>query len=147
MLTHYDEVVKHKRLAKYLVCKKIRKATGIVKDLQEALKIHDRVAADFPSAYTGLIVDPAKIGEKSLEGLSFLEVKRLTAERMLEKCILCERRCKVNRFKDMTGFCGVDKTARVSSYFLHMGEERQLIPSGTVFFSGCTFRCAYNMRL
>jgi len=146
MLTHYDEVVKNKRLAKYLVCKKIKGSNIVAKNIQEALKIHEGMAADFPSVYAGLMKSD-KIVEKSLEGLSFLEVKRITAERMLEKCILCERRCRVNRLSDITGFCGVDKTARVSSYFLHMGEERQLIPSGTVFFSGCTFRCAYNTRL
>jgi putative pyruvate formate lyase activating enzyme len=33
--------------------------------------------------------------------------------------------------------------ARITSEFLHMGEEPDLIPSYTVFFAGCTFDCVY----
>ena len=55
--------------------------------------------------------------------------------------IFCERRCKINR-EETVGNCKV-KEARVASEFLHIGEERVLIPSYTIFFSGCTFHCVY----
>ncbi len=41
------------------------------------------------------------------------------------------------------GFCGVPYASRYTSQFLHMGEEPELVPSHTIFFSGCTFACAY----
>ncbi len=147
MFTHYDSVVKHLRPAKYLVCKKINGVVDKLGELQDVLKIHERLTAEFPKVYSELIKDSDKSDVSSVKGLNYLEVKKSIVEKILEECILCERRCGVNRINGVTGFCGVNKTARVSSYFLHMGEETQLIPSGTVFFSGCTFRCAYNTRL
>ena len=33
--------------------------------------------------------------------------------------------------------------SRYSSQFLHMGEEPELVPSHTIFFSGCNLACAY----
>ncbi|OYT54011.1 MAG: radical SAM protein [Candidatus Altiarchaeales archaeon ex4484_2] len=64
------------------------------------------------------------------------------AKRILEKCIFCERRCGVNRIKGEMGYCRVLE-ARISSEFIHLGEESHLVPSHTIFFSGCTFRCVY----
>ncbi len=57
-------------------------------------------------------------------------------------CRLCERRCGALRLKGEEGFCGVLK-ARIASEFLHFGEERELVPSHTVFFSGCNFKCVF----
>jgi len=56
-------------------------------------------------------------------------------------CILCERKCEVNR-PEQVGFCGV-RSSRIASMFVHWGEEPELIPSGTIFFSGCNFYCVY----
>ncbi|MEM3399419.1 MAG: radical SAM protein [Candidatus Micrarchaeia archaeon] len=61
---------------------------------------------------------------------------------MIESCVFCERKCRANRLHER-GFCGVSYDARVSSAFIHMGEESMLIPSGTIFFSGCNFRCCF----
>jgi putative pyruvate formate lyase activating enzyme len=57
-------------------------------------------------------------------------------------CTLCEHRCGVDRLKDELGICGVGG-AKISSEFLHHGEERELVPSHTIFFAGCNFRCVY----
>jgi len=76
-------------------------------------------------------------GEKNL-----LDLKMELARRILKRCEFCERRCGVNRTGGERGHCGVLE-AHVSSDFLHMGEEPFLIPSYTIFFSGCTFDCVY----
>lgn len=73
---------------------------------------------------------------------NLLELKVKIAKEMLKNCEFCERKCKVNRYESV-GFCGVTSEARVSTAFPHMGEEPMLIPSGTIFFSGCNFRCVY----
>ncbi|MBU1671045.1 MAG: radical SAM protein [Actinobacteria bacterium] len=74
---------------------------------------------------------------------SLLDVKVELARRMLTHCHFCERRCGVDRTADETGFCGVGAESRYSSDFLHLGEEPELVPSHTIFFSGCTFECVY----
>jgi putative pyruvate formate lyase activating enzyme len=40
------------------------------------------------------------------------------------------------------GHCHVVES-KVSSEFVHWGEEPELVPSHTIFFSGCTFNCAF----
>jgi len=71
-----------------------------------------------------------------------LEDRIKAAKEILQSCHFCERRCGVNRLKGERGFCGVGKP-RVASEFIHWGEERELIPSYTVFFTGCTFSCQF----
>jgi len=73
---------------------------------------------------------------------SLLDLKCELARRMLESCEFCERKCRVNRHT-RSGWCGVGGVSYVSSEFLHMGEEWELVPSHTIFFCGCTFECVY----
>jgi len=76
-----------------------------------------------------------------LENKETIKKKKKTGKKILEKCILCERRCGVNRFEKV-GECGVKET-KISSLFKHMGEEPELVPSWTVFFSGCNLKCVF----
>jgi putative pyruvate formate lyase activating enzyme len=61
---------------------------------------------------------------------------------MREDCRICERKCHANRLSGIKGVCGVVEP-RVASEFLHYGEEPELVPSHTIFFSGCTFKCVF----
>lgn len=89
------------------------------------------------------LLQRADIGDKpDIKKPSLLDVKIELAARMMERCQFCEIRCKVNRYK-RAGACGVNATSHVYSEFLHHGEERELIPSHTIFFEGCTFACVY----
>ena len=62
-------------------------------------------------------------------------------------CTLCPRRCGAERTEEEgRGFCGMPAGIRVARAALHMWEEPPISGthgSGTVFFSGCTLRCAY----
>ncbi len=71
-----------------------------------------------------------------------LEEKIERVEEMLHACRLCERRCGIDRTLGKKGECGVGQT-KIASLFLHFGEEEPLVPSLTVFFSGCTFKCVF----
>jgi putative pyruvate formate lyase activating enzyme len=73
---------------------------------------------------------------------SLLDLKVELANRILRKCTLCERRCEARRHIGEKGHCGV-LDPRISTEFLHMGEEPDLVPSHTIFFAGCTFNCVY----
>jgi putative pyruvate formate lyase activating enzyme len=72
---------------------------------------------------------------------SLLDLKIELAERLFQECCFCEHRCMVDRRKT-SGVCGVQE-AHIASEFLHFGEEPVLVPSYTIFFSGCTFQCVF----
>lgn len=64
----------------------------------------------------------------------------------LESCRLCPRACGARRLDGEPGTCGIGRRAVVSSAFPHLGEEdclRGRRGSGTIFFSGCSLRCAF----
>jgi putative pyruvate formate lyase activating enzyme len=65
---------------------------------------------------------------------------------ILESCVLCPRKCKVNRLEGETGFCRTGRHATVSSYGPHFGEEAPLVGrygSGTIFFAYCNLLCVF----
>jgi putative pyruvate formate lyase activating enzyme len=64
----------------------------------------------------------------------------------LKSCTLCPRKCKVNRLEEEMGFCQTGRLAKTNSFFLHFGEEPELVikgGSGTIFFSYCNLGCLY----
>ena len=63
----------------------------------------------------------------------------------MAECTLCPRRCGVDR-SVKTGFCGMGEMPKVARAALHFWEEPCISGTrgrGTVFFSGCTLRCAF----
>jgi len=74
---------------------------------------------------------------------SSLSTKIENANEILQNCHFCERRCGVNRLEHEIGYCGVEAVSHYASEFLHYGEEPELVPSHTIFFTGCTFSCVY----
>lgn len=68
------------------------------------------------------------------------------AQRRVERCDLCPRRCGVNRRAGERGFCGARAQASVASHNRHDGEEPPISGtrgSGTIFLSHCTMRCVF----
>ena len=71
-------------------------------------------------------------------------VKR--AEELLSACILCPRRCGINRLVGELGYCRAGADPVVASWNVHIWEEPPISGtrgSGTVFFSHCTARCRF----
>lgn len=63
----------------------------------------------------------------------------------LEKCNICPRLCRVNRYRT-TGYCNARAEIKLNLYQLHYGEEPNLSGSkgsGTIFFSHCNLKCVY----
>lgn len=66
--------------------------------------------------------------------------------KLLESCVICPRRCKVNRLKNERGFCRTGLLPKVCSFLPHHGEEPPISGthgSGTIFFSCCSMACVY----
>ena len=64
----------------------------------------------------------------------------------LKSCVICPRKCKVNRLENKQGFCKTGKLAKVYSFSAHHGEEPPIsgtCGSGTIFFSHCNMGCVY----
>ena len=68
-------------------------------------------------------------------------------QKALRSCVLCPRRCRVDRLAGELGFCHAPAaTAPVNTAQLHYGEEPPISGaqgSGTVFFAGCTLACRF----
>ena len=64
----------------------------------------------------------------------------------LKQCMLCPRKCAVDRTAGKVGFCKMDSKIKVARAALHFWEEPCISGtkgSGTVFFSGCNLRCVF----
>lgn len=74
-----------------------------------------------------------------LERIELLESK-------LNPCMLCPRRCGVNRLSKELGYCRAPYELFISSAFAHFGEEAPLVGihgSGTIFLTHCNLKCIF----
>ena len=63
-----------------------------------------------------------------------------------ENCLLCPRKCGINRSTGQTGVCGGPSDIKVARAALHYWEEPCISGkrgSGAVFFSGCSLHCVF----
>jgi len=129
-LPHYFRILEGIENPNFQILKKIPVNFDVDMDLDTLWKLH---LESMERLRRGL-------WEEEVEN-NLLSLKATIARKMLKKCELCELRCGINREKEI-GYCRV-KESRVAVDFLHMGEEPELVPSYTVFFSGCNFRCVF----
>ncbi len=75
-----------------------------------------------------------------------LKEKIQKANDLLAGCVLCPRKCGVDRLSGETGVCKTGRRAWVSSVDAHFGEEAPLVGengSGTIFFTHCNLLCIF----
>jgi putative pyruvate formate lyase activating enzyme len=126
--SNYFEILNQIKKANFLLCKQVEVNFDKKDKTKDLWEIHDKSVKNF------------EISDKKPKK-SLLSLKIELANRIFKNCTFCERRCNVDRTKK-AGNCGVKKPG-ISSEFLHTGEERVLVPSHTIFFSGCTFHCVF----
>ncbi|MGQ9474664.1 MAG: radical SAM protein [Actinomycetota bacterium] len=139
MLNDYFSILGGERPARHWVSGRLPAGSDNLEELpdEELWGLHDRAMETFRRSWEERSWPPERARP------SLLDMKAVLARRMLRDCHMCERRCGADRTAGKTGYCGVGETSRVASIFLHFGEEPELVPSHTIFFSGCTFRCVY----
>ncbi len=76
-----------------------------------------------------------------------LTVKGDLALAMSSPCRLCARNCRVDRLSGERGYCGVGWPGFVGEEHIHFGELDDVIPTHSVFFSGCTMHCIYCRKM
>ncbi len=139
----YYAVMLDKMPSKFLICKRIGADYSQSDPAEKLWAEHSRVSLTFKEVLGKIAGGSMKLEELDVKSPSFLDLKIEFVNRMLESCIFCERRCKINRKDGKTGSCGLDSATRVTSCFHHYGEEAPLVPSGTIFFASCNLRCQF----
>lgn len=65
------------------------------------------------------------------------------AQKQLSNCRLCPRECRVDRFSGKTGWCGAHADSRYYMDYVHYGEESMIVPSHTIYLTGCNLKCIF----
>ena len=142
-LSWYYLVMKKVKPPKYLIAKHITIDRPDNNNIEDLFKLHNKARRDFLRLYNEI-----REGRTTLSGLdkpeySFLDLKIDIANEIIKSCGLCEWNCNVNRYEGKRGVCGLDRYSYVGSAFLHFCEEAPLVPSGTIFFTGCSLKCVF----
>lgn len=146
-LSWYLRVMRNEAPAKYRIVKRIEVDVNPygISDLGELWKIHDKYSSVFRKIYREVRDGSLEynVDKQPIPKHSLLDVKIAIAYKILESCRFCEWKCSVNRKENKAGSCRVTAETIVHTYFLHMGEESVLVPSGTIFYGGCNFHCVF----
>ena len=142
-LARYFSVMTDDKPAKFMIAKRIEADFSQEDPLPELWRTHDKLTEEFYKIQGEIDARKLTLDDLGEPERSYLDLKIAIATRILERCHFCVRRCGVNRLKGERGYCGCGLEAMVSSIFEHMGEEPELVPSGTIFTMGCTMRCLH----
>jgi putative pyruvate formate lyase activating enzyme len=142
-LARYFAVMQNQLPAKFLIAKKTPAEFRNSASTDQLWRIHAAVTEEFNGIQREIDEGKRAFHAISTPDKSYLDLKIEIANRILSSCRLCVRGCNVNRLEGKTGYCGCGLEIAVSSIFEHMGEEPELVPSGTVFTLGCTMRCKH----
>jgi len=145
-LSWYYSVMRNEKPAKFLIAKKTPiEANPFLRELEleDLWRLHEKASRAFTEYLRAI-----RSGDLSIEKLedpkySYLDVKIAIAYKLMTPCRLCERACRALRLEGKLGVCLVNKDIIVHSFFHHMGEEAPLVPSGTIFYGGCNFKCVF----
>ncbi len=142
-LSRYFDVMEDDKPARFLIAKKLPAIFSTNDTLTALVKIHDQLTEEFYRLEKNIDSLQKPLEELVAPEKSYLDLKIEIARRILEKCSFCTRKCGFNRRKEELGYCKAGTQITVSTIFEHMGEEPELVPSGTIFTLGCTLRCLH----
>jgi len=141
-LPRYVDIVEGRRLPKFLIARSMAAGFDSEASTADLWKLHGRLLERYPEVERRLDEGTLHLDEIN-GGSSFLDLKVELGRRMMTSCHFCVRRCGVDRLAGELGYCRCGVEFSVSSCFPHLGEEPELVPSGTVFTCGCSMRCLH----
>lgn len=142
-LSRYFDVFQNKKYNKLQITKKIPvkfESNSSIKDLWTK---HESLVEEYKNYEKKIDSGKKKFKVLKTPKTSFLDLKIEISDRIMENCHLCMHDDRPNRTAGEIGYCKCGKKMVVSSYFEHMGEEPELVPSGTIFTCGCSMRCLH----
>jgi putative pyruvate formate lyase activating enzyme len=142
-LARYLAVMQDEKPAKFRIAKKLPAEFSENDSTETLWQEHVRLSQRFCEIEREIDHGNETFAEMPTPTKSYLDLKIELGNRILLSCCFCARKCQVNRLKGQLGYCRCGSKITVSSIFEHMGEEPELVPSGTVFTMGCTMRCKH----
>jgi putative pyruvate formate lyase activating enzyme len=142
-LGRYFDAMQNRKTAKFLLARKLPAEFSKDNTLEQLWQTHDIATEEFCRFERRADTGNEGVTKMMSPDKSYLDLKIEIANRILRCCHLCTRRCGADRFTDKLGYCGCGTEMAVSSIFEHVGEEPELVPSGTIFTMGCTMRCKH----
>jgi len=142
-LSRYFAVMQNAKLAKFMIAKKLPAEFTAEDSLETLWKEHEKRTEAFGKVENEIDADQKSFQNLRAPAKSYMDLKIAIANRILQHCHFCNRKCNANRTKAETGYCKCSNAITVSSIFTHGGEEPELVPSGTIFTMGCTMRCLH----
>jgi len=141
-LPRYVDVVRGRKMAKFVIDRSMAVDFASEAPTEELWDIHTSHLKRYREFEQQ--VDEGTSALQDLKGEpSFLDLKVELGRRVMESCHFCVRRCGVDRLSGERGYCRCGVEFAISSCFPHLGEEPELVPSGTIFTCGCSIRCIH----
>jgi putative pyruvate formate lyase activating enzyme len=142
-LARYFSVMENEKPAKFMIARKLPAEFSEDDPAEELWQKHSRLTEEFRELEREIDDRHKNLQDLRTPEKSYLDLKIEIANRVLQGCHFCVRRCGVNRLEGKLGYCRCGSRILVSSIFEHVGEEPELVPSGTIFSMGCTMRCKH----
>lgn len=142
-LGRYFDVMQNSKVTKFLIARKLAAHFNKDYSIEKLWKLHNRLLKEFCKLEKKIDNRLTSLEKLETPPQSFLDLKIEIANHILESCHFCTRRCGINRKEGELGYCKCGTQITVSTMFEHMGEEPELVPSGTIFTLGCTMRCRH----
>ncbi|MEA2089620.1 MAG: radical SAM protein [Thermoproteota archaeon] len=142
-LARYFDVMNDEKSAKFMIAKNLSANFSKNDSTSKLWQIHSRLTKHFYELEKEVDSRLKRLEELETPENSFLDLKIEIANRILESCHFCTRQCGVNRLNSKLGYCRCGTQITISTIFQHMGEEPELVPSGTIFTLGCTMCCRH----
>src|SRR3990170_2957530 len=139
-LRRYFSVMQNDKPAKFMIAKKLPAEFDDADSLEKLWTEHAKCADSFRD-FEHEVDEGKNFNEIPSPAKSYFDLKIEIANKIVQSCHFCTRQCGINRLTNGLGYCGCGNAMTVSSIFPHMGEEPELVPSGTIFTMGCTIRC------
>jgi putative pyruvate formate lyase activating enzyme len=142
-LRRYFAVMQDEKPAQFMLAKRLPIAFSEDDSADELWRKHDEALRTFADLREHADSNREDFAAIPAAQKSFLDLKVELASRILRSCHFCARKCGIDRTAGQLGYCRCGSEMMVSSIFEHMGEEPELVPSGTIFTMGCTLRCKH----
>jgi putative pyruvate formate lyase activating enzyme len=142
-LARYFAVMQDEKPAKFMIAKKLAAEFKENESVQSLWQKHDALLKEYCRIEKGIASTSTDFEKIAVPERSFLDLKIEIAKRILCDCHFCVRRCGVDRLGQEQGYCKCGSAIAVSTIFEHVGEEPELVPSGTIFTLGCTMQCKH----
>ncbi|MCE4617624.1 MAG: radical SAM protein [Desulfurococcales archaeon] len=146
----YRLVMSDKAPARFLLARLVPVEYDPRDTLERLLEIHNKNIGKITKLANETIEDRATAKRLMREALNvapgeenLLDLKARIAYILAARGMLCERKCGIDRRTGRIPPCRTGWHPVVHSWFLHLGEEAPLVPSGTIFYGGCNFTCVY----